>query len=148
MLRHNLLIVYRGLKRFRMTFVINLLGLSTGLACALLIYLWVNDELSMDKFHDKEHRLYQVMTNVQEDRVWTTDGTTGPLAKALADELPEIEYAATVAPPNWRGFDRFILSVDNQNIKATGEYAAKDYFNIFSFGLTTGDPGQVLADKN
>ncbi|MEJ1239769.1 ABC transporter permease [Chryseolinea sp. T2] len=148
MLRHNLLIVFRSLKRFRMTFVINLLGLSTGLACALLIYLWVNDELLMDKFHDKDDRLFQVMTNVQENGVWTTDATTGPLAKALADEIPEIEYATTVAPPNWRGFDRFIVSTDQQNLKATGEYAAKDYFNIFSFELTIGDPAQVLSDKN
>jgi len=148
MLRHNLLIIYRGLKRFRMTFIINLLGLSTGLACTLLIYLWVNDELSVDKFHDKDERLYQVMTNVQENGGWTTDATTGPLAKALLDDVPEIEYATTVAPPSWRGFDRFILSVNNQNIKATGEYAAKDYFNIFSYGLISGSADQVLADKN
>lgn len=148
MLRHNLIIIYRSLRRFKRTFVINLVGLSTGLASALLIYLWVNDELSVDKFHDKDPRLYQVMLNVQEDDVWTTDATTGLLAVELAEEMTEIEYAAAVAPPNWRGFDRFILSVGEQNIKATGEYAGKDYFNIFSYGLIQGDAGQVLEDKN
>lgn len=148
MLRHNLIIIYRGLRRFKRTFIINLVGLSTGLACALLIYLWVSDELSVDKFHDKDPRLYQVMLNVQEDEVWTTDATTGLLAVELAEEMTEIEFAAAVAPPNWRGFDRFILSVGEQNIKATGEYAGKDYFNIFSYGLIQGDAGQVLTDKN
>src|SRR6478609_7111643 len=138
MLRHNLLIIYRGLKRFRRTFVINVVGLSTGLACALLIYLWVNDELSVDMFHEKNDRLYQVMTNVQENGGWTTDATNGPLAQVLTEEMPEVEYATTVAPPNWRGFDRFILSVDKQNIKATGEYVGKDYFNIFSYELLQG----------
>ena len=149
MLRHNLLIIYRGLSRFKRTFMINLVGLSTGLACTLLIYLWVNDELSVDKFHEKDPRLFQVMTNMQNNGGWSTIvDTPGPLAKMLTDEIPEIEYATTLAPPNWRGFDGFILTTDEHNIKATGEYAAKDYFNIFSYGLLQGDAGQVLADKN
>jgi predicted permease len=149
MLRHNLLIIYRGLRRFKRTFVINLVGLSTGLACALLIYLWVDDEMSIDKFHANDEQLYQVMTNVQENKGWrTVVDTPGPLARTLAEDMPEIKYAAAVAPPNWRGFDRFILTVDNQNIKAKGEYAGKDYFNIFSYPLMQGDAGQVLTDKH
>lgn len=149
MLRHNLLIIFRGLRRFKRTFVINLVGLSVGLASALLIYLWVNDELSVDKFHEKDERLYQVMTNVQENGGWwTIVDTPGPLGQALSEEMPEIEYAVAVAPPNWRGFDRFILTADQQNIKATGEYAGKDYFNVFSYGLMQGDASQVLADKH
>jgi len=143
MLRHNLVIILRGLSRFKRTFVINLVGLSVGLASALLIFLWVNDELSVDKFHEKDERLYQVMTTLQENTIVDTPGL---LAQALAEEMPEIEYAAAVAPPNWRGFDGFILTADKQNIKATGEYAGKDYFNIFSYGLIQGDAGQVLAD--
>lgn len=145
MLRHNLIIIFRGLRRFKRTFVINLVGLSVGLASALLIFLWVNDELSVDKFHEEDERLYQVMTNLQENTIVDTPGL---LAQTLAEEMPEIEYAAAVAPPDWRGFDGFILTVAKQNIKATGEYAGKDYFNIFSYGLIQGDAGQVLADKN
>lgn len=52
MFRHNFLLTYRSFKRYRMSFFINLTGLSTGLACALLIYLWINNELSVDKFHE------------------------------------------------------------------------------------------------
>jgi len=149
MLRHNFLIIYRSLRHFKRTFIINLIGLSTGLACALLIYLWINDELSVDKFHEKDKRLYQIMTSLQNNGGWNTVvDTPGPLAETLAEEMPEIEYAAAVAPPNWRGFNRFILTVDERNVKATGEYAGKDYFDIFSYGLMQGEPGHVLADKH
>ncbi|HEY9049888.1 MAG TPA: hypothetical protein VIN08_28510, partial [Ohtaekwangia sp.] len=61
MLKHNLLLIYRNFKRFKSTFFINLIGLSTGLACVLLIYLWVNDEVSVDKFNEKDDRLYRAM---------------------------------------------------------------------------------------
>jgi len=149
MLRHNLLIIYRSLKRFKRTFFINLIGLSTGLACVLLIYLWVNDELSVDKFHQKDTRLYQIMTTVKENNgLLTIVDTPGPLAQTLSEDMPEVEFAAPLAPSNWRGFDRFILTVEKQNIKAKGEYAGKDYFNIFSYQLLQGDVNQVLSDKH
>ena len=57
MFRHNFLIAFRNLRRYKGSFLINLMGLSTGLATALLIYLWVNDELSIDKFHLNDRRL-------------------------------------------------------------------------------------------
>ena len=46
MFKHNFLIIYRNFKRYKITFFINLIGLSSDFACVLLIYLWVNDELS------------------------------------------------------------------------------------------------------
>src|SRR3990170_1628431 len=145
MFQHNLLLIFRSFKRYRSTSIINLIGLSTGLASALLIYLWVNDEISIDKFHEKDSRLYQVMENrLSGDGVITGPQTAGPVAEVLEKEMPEVEYVAIVAPPTWRGFDRFILSVGENNIKATGQYAGKDYFNIFSYGLMHGDADQVL----
>ena len=149
MFRHNLLIIYRSFKRFKSTFIINLLGLSAGLASALLIYLWVDDELHMDKFHEKDGRLYNVMDNHMQSHGWNTMvETSGAAADALAAEMPEVEYAAALAPPTWPGFDRFVLSAGERNIRATGQYAGKDYFNIFSYKLIEGQAHQVLADKN
>jgi putative ABC transport system permease protein len=84
MFRHNLLVIYRNFKRFKSTFFINLTGLSAGLACSLLIYLWVNDELSIDKFHEKDARLYQVMENrIQAQGIQTAQSTSAPLAETL-----------------------------------------------------------------
>jgi putative ABC transport system permease protein len=149
MIRHTLLLIYRSFKRFKSTFVINLIGLSTGLASVLLIYLWVNDELSVDKFHAKDSRLYQVMERWDsKDGIKTVYETAGPTVVALDEEIPGIEYIAAVAPPTWPGFDGLVLSVGEQNIKATGQYVGKDYFNVFSYGLIAGNADQVLADKS
>ena len=145
MFRHNVLIAYRNFLRYKSSFFINLIGLSSGLACALLIYLWVNEEWHVDRFHQQSDRLYQVMENVDQDGGMITRITTaGPTAEALASEMPEVEYAVT------NTFDRIfheVLSVENNDIKAGGLYASADFFKLFSFELLQGNKNQVLSDK-
>lgn len=149
MVRHYLLIILRSYHRSRSSFFINLIGLSIGLASALLIYLWVDSELSVDKFHENGERLYHVMESHLETDTWNTMiETSGAAAEALAAEMPEVEYAVALAPPFWPGFDKFVLSADNRNIRATGQYAGEDYFRIFSYKLINGKAEQVLEDKN
>ena len=144
MFKHNLLLSYRGFLRYKSSFFINLIGLSSGLACTLLISLWVFDELQMDKFHAKSDRIYQVLENTHlADGIVTGESTPDPLPEALAKEIPEVEYAAGVTPPEW--FGNFTLSYQNTFIKAKGQFAGKDYFNIFSYELKEGDPDQVLS---
>ncbi|HLF33020.1 MAG TPA: ABC transporter permease, partial [Cyclobacteriaceae bacterium] len=91
MFRHNLLLIFRNFKRFKSTFFINLIGLSSGLTCALLIYLWVHDELSTDRFHEMDSRLYQVFkNNPQADGTMETmPFTPAIMAQAMAEDLPE-----------------------------------------------------------
>ena len=148
MLRHNLILIYRNFKRFKTTFFINLIGLSTGLACTLLIYLWVKDELNMDKFHEMDARLFQVMEHQQHSgNVRVTDSTPWLLAELLEDEMPEVEYAVVATPTFW--YSRQTLSVDNNNpVKANGKYASADFFNMFSYRLVAGTPDKALADKS
>src|ERR1700750_2105549 len=99
MLKHNLLLIYRNFKRFKSTFFINLIGLSTGLACVLLIYMWVSDELSVDMFNDKDDRLYRVMEHrVKATGIWTSPTTSGLTAEVLKEEMPEVEMAI---PTTW-----------------------------------------------
>lgn len=143
MLKHNILLTIRSFKRFKSSFFINLIGLTAGLTCTLLIYLWVVDELNMDQFHEKSDRLYRVMEHQQyADHVMTTWSTPGLLAESLKEEFPEIEYAATTTWVNSN-----TLSIGEHSVKSDGFYVGKDFFNIFSYGLTQGDPSQVLADK-
>jgi len=143
MLKHNIILIYRNFLRAKGFFLINLFGLSTGLACALLIYLWVRDEIKMDKFHDKDSRLFQVMEHQQyADEIMTTTSTPGILAETLKEEVPEIEYATTTTWVN-----SFTLSVKEHNVKADGFYVGADFFNIFSFPLVQGNPEKVLTDK-
>src|SRR5687767_5905284 len=113
MFRHNILITWRNFLRYKSSFFINLAGLSTGLACALLIYLWVNDEIHIDKFHEKDAHLYQVFQNLSIDNtIETIEYTPGLLAKTLAEEIPEVEYATAVIPPYWFSGNG-IISVGN-----------------------------------
>jgi len=130
MLRHNLLIIYRNIKRNKSTFFINLIGLSTGLACALLIYLWVNDELNMDKFNQKDSRLYQVMENAEQNNTIVTGPYTPDLlAETLAKEVPEVEYAAAVTPSFF--FGKIPVSTQDKKFKAVGQFVGKDFLSYY-----------------
>lgn len=147
MFKHSLLLTYRNFKRFKSSFFINLVGLSTGLACSLFIYLWVNDELAVDKFHENDSRLYQVMENHENaGGINTLPVTAGLLAETLADEMPEVEYAVQVMPSSHN--PGLTITVKDKDIKAAGQYVGEDYFKVFSFDFIEGDRGQVLADKN
>jgi putative ABC transport system permease protein len=144
MIRHAVRLAIRNFERHKSSFFINLTGLSTGLACALLIFLWVHDELQVDKFHEKDERLFQVMEHQQYAAdIMTTVSTPGLLAETLAEEIPEIEHAATITWPN-----RYTLSVGEQNIKAAGYDVGPDFFHLFSFPLIQGQADQVLQDVN
>lgn len=147
MFRHNFLITLRTFNRYRMSFLINLVGLSTGLASALLIYLWVNDELSIDKFHEKDANLYQVMHNIpQSDGIYTCDNTPGLLAKTISEEFPEVAFASSVVPPSW--FSKpGIASFEEIRFKAAAQYIGKDYFNIFTCNFVQGSKDQFVQNK-
>ena len=145
MFRHNLLLTYRNFKRHKSTFFINLLGLSTGLTCSLLIYLWVMDELQIDKFHEHDDRIFQVLENFDEPiGLRTGETTSGYMAEALAEEIPEVEYAAAVLTP----IENATLSTDDKNFKVNGQYVGKDYFNIFSYPIIMGQKDELWANSN
>ena len=133
MFSHNLLIILRNFKRSKGSFLINLLGLSTGLACALLIFLWVRDEVMMDRFHAAGDRLFALMEfqKNSENNIRVTNSTPGLLAEKLASDVPEVEYAATVTPTYW--FGPFQFANKEKQVATSAIYAGKDFFRIFSF---------------
>lgn len=147
MLKNYIKIAWRNLMKDRQFTLLNLVGLSTGLICAILIYLWISDEMHIDRFHAKDSQLFQVMTNIgNSEGIQTMASTPGILARTLKDEMPEVEYAAAVIYPYWSGGTT--LSVKEDNLNAVGYYAEKDYFNIFSYPLLQGNKDQVLSGKN
>ena len=144
MISHAIKLAFRNFRRHKSSFLINLIGLSTGLACALLIFLWVNDEMQVDNFHEKSDRLFQVQEHQDyAEGIMTTWSTPGLLAETLAEEIPEVEHAATIM---WR--NRYTLTVGEKNIKANGHYAGPDFFHLFTFPLIYGQADQVLVDMN
>ncbi|SHG56964.1 ABC transporter permease [Flagellimonas flava] len=147
MLKHNIVLFLRNIKRNKSSFLINMIGLSTGIACTLLISLWVMDELGVDKFHEKHNRIYQVIEHLNfSDGVQTMIETFGPMAELLTEEFPEVEFAAEAIPPSW--FGKHNLSIEKKSIKAVGQIVGKDYFNIFSYGLLSGNKDDLLNDPN
>jgi predicted permease len=144
MLKHHILLALRNFKKHKASFAINLIGLSAGLTCSILIYLWVNDEVNVIKFHKKDSQLYQVMEHQQyAEDVMTTQSTPGLLSETLKSDIPEIEYAITTT---WR--NSFTLTVNDNNIKARGYYTSPDFFNVYTFPLIHGNADQVLQDKS
>lgn len=148
MLQHHLLIAYRNLQRHRGSFVINLVGLSTGLACAFLIYLWVLDEKSFDRFHQADTRLFQVMEKSSENgNVMIHEATQGPLAAAMEKDLPEVQAAVPVMSLKKEGI--FVQMRNGEKaLRGSGIFAGPAFFSVFSFPLLHGHPKQVLSGKN
>ena len=148
MFKTNLKIGWRNLVKDKQFTLLNVLGLSAGLACALLIFLWVSDELSFDKIFANDDRLYKLFeqrSNSSDDRDYSEE-SSGKLSDAVKQSIPGVKYAAAVAPPGW--FPQNTLSANDKNIKANGQYAEKDYFNIFSFPVIDGNRNDVLALSN
>ncbi|NVK83170.1 MAG: ABC transporter permease [Cytophagia bacterium] len=146
MFKHNLLISFRGFKRYKTTFLINLLGLSTGLAAALLIFLWVDDEKSVDTFHEKDDQLYWVMSNFSiNDDVNTWDYTSGKLAQALLNDFPEVEDAVRVGNGFFR--PRGTIAFDENYFQANGLFASPNFFTVMTYEMLIGHPEKVIADK-
>ena len=147
MFRHYLILTFRNFKRNKTSFLINLIGLSTGIACALLIYMWVQDEWNVDKFHEKDNRLYQVVINAELPRgIQTWEGTPGLFAQGLLEEMPEIEAATTTNASYFT--PKGILSDGENHLEINGLLANEHYFDVFSYPLIEGDSKTVLADKN
>ncbi len=142
-MRYFFKITFRNLTRHRFSTIINLTGLTTGLACAFFIFLWVGDELSVNKFHEKDSRLFRVMEMQRwGGEVSAANSTPGILAENLKLDFPEFEYAATTTWINKR-----LLSYEEVSFKERGYHVGEDYFNIFSYPLLEGSADEVLKDK-
>ncbi len=145
---YSLILIYRNFQKNKASFLINIVGLSTGLASALLIYLWVNDEISIDKFHEQDSQLFQVMHNISTpDGIMTIENTQGLLAKSLAEEMPEVKHATSIFPAKKESRGQGTISIGDTHLKASGPFVERNYFNFFSYKLVEGDKNQVLSDK-
>ena len=137
---------YRNFRKFKGYSFINIAGLAVGIACCILILLWVFDELSFDRFHTKTDRLYRVV----EEQTYTGGNimkvavTPAPLAPALTEEFPEIiaAFRYTTAP-------RFLVRYEDHRFYESGlGMADPSIWTMFSFPLIKGDPETVFTPIN
>lgn len=145
MLKNYLKAALRNLSRHKFFSVINISGLAIGMACSLLITVFVFHELSFDQHHQNKERIYRVGAQFGPTPDERGAFTSAPMAKALKAEFPEIEYAARISP--WPR--NYLLSYEDKRFLEKGIiYADNDIFNIFSIPLMVGDPKTALSDPN
>ncbi|HVU93710.1 MAG TPA: ABC transporter permease [Puia sp.] len=142
MIRNFLKIALRNLAKHRLHSFLNIAGLSAGLAVTLLIVLWLNDELSFDKYHRHYERIAQVMQNqILNDEVYS--GTNIPIP--LGEEL-RTTYGNNFKRVVMSAFTgRHILAFGNNKFTRTGNYMEREAPSLFSLKMLGGS-GNGLKD--
>ena len=126
---------WRNLFRNKAFSLINIMGLALGLACSLLIMLWVNDEYKVDAFHKNKTQLYSVFERRYHDgQINAGYATQGLMPDEMKRVFPEVQYATGNA---WSHVSTF--EANNKIIKEDGNFAGQDFFKMFSYPLLQGD---------
>jgi len=144
MLKNYMIVAVRNILRHKGYSFINIVGLAIGMACCILIMLWVQDELSYDTFHENADRLYRVIKSYEsEGELKHFSLTPAPLGPALKEEYPEIVNAARIIIAGNR-MVKYEDKIFSNDILA---YADPEFLEMFSFPLASGDPKTVFSDK-
>lgn len=128
--------------------VINIAGLSLGIACCLLLALFIQDELRFDKHHASVDNLYRVITYAaRENDIRTMPRTSPPIAWALKDEVPEIETVTRFLNPP--GVDISLIKHEAIHFyESDGLIADSTFFDVFTYSFVEGNPTTALRDAN
>jgi putative ABC transport system permease protein len=148
MFRNYLKIAVRTLLKNRKLTLINVFGLATGMACSFLIFLFVQDELSYDRFHKDAGSIYRVVKDfINDDGSRIPDATTpAPLAAAMQREIPEV-VSVTRLHPNWGGST--LIEYGEKRISEEKVWRVdSSFFDVFTFPFVKGDPKTALSDIN
>ncbi|MCP4727308.1 MAG: FtsX-like permease family protein [bacterium] len=141
MYKNYLKVTIRNILKQKVFSFINISGLAVGLACSILILLWVNDELSYEDFHINADRIFRVTTFINMGGNELDLPKTGPgVTKKLVATFPEVEDAVIINPIPRSSVKYLNTQFFEDNIF----FADKSFFNIFSYELIRGDPGSVL----
>jgi putative ABC transport system permease protein len=143
MLYNYFKIAIRNLWRNKVYTFINIFGFALGLAVCLLIFLYVGDELSYDRFHQNAHRIYRINSTIKfgakEDRLAVAPDPMGP---AAIKEIPEIQQMVRLREQGTR-----LVRKNDQNIKESRIiFADASLFEVFSFPMIAGNPKTALKN--
>jgi putative ABC transport system permease protein len=145
MLKNYLKTAWRHLIKNKAHSLINIGGLSIGLACSLLLFLWIQHEMATDAFHAKGDRLYKVYEReYYSNHIDGNYDTPGLLAEELKKNMPEVEDAMMLQEEN----DHNALQAGDKILKVEGAAAGASIFNMFSYPLLTGNAQTALGTVN
>ncbi|MEO8414346.1 MAG: FtsX-like permease family protein [Ginsengibacter sp.] len=140
MLKNYFKIAFRNLWKSKAFSFINIMGLALGLACSLLIMLWLIDEYKVDAFHTNGKRLYSIVERQYRDGTINAFlGGPGVMADEMKSVLPEVQYATNYA---WNELSTF--EANNKIIKEDGNHAGQDFFKMFTYPLLEGNAATAL----
>lgn len=140
MIKNFFKIAWRNLLRNKGFSFINISGLAIGMAAAVLIVLWIQNEVSYDQFHEKKDRIYEAWNRAHFSgslNCWNT--TPKVLARATEKDIPEVERAVRV---NWP--QNTLFSVGEKRITARGSMVDTGFLQVFTFPLLKGNASTAL----
>ncbi len=146
MIKNILLMTLRQLRKNPSYSALNILGLSLGLACFALIFLWLQNEWGYDRYYDKADSIYRINSDVNlrsgQKRLYGVTATG--MAKALREEFPEV-----VASTRLMSFGQAMVRNGEESFIERGfMHAESGFFDVFNYPLVQGDPAQVLKEPN
>jgi putative ABC transport system permease protein len=140
MFRNYFTIAWRNLIRSRTFSIINILGLAIGMTAALLIGLWVRNELSIDRIYPKADRIYLLYNRDTVDgSLWAWDQTPKSIAPVLNKDYPGVEEAVRY------GNSRFLTTVGETRLNSAGAFVDSGFLTMFGFPMLKGDPSRALG---
>jgi len=137
-------IAWRNLLRNKTFSFINISGLAIGMAAAILILLWIQDEVSYDNFHEKKDRLYQAWNRYTADgRTNCWNNTPKAMARAISQDYPEVESTARVnfLPP-------LKIALDEKQFYGRGRIVDSSFLAMFTFPVVKGNAAAALNDPS
>ncbi len=142
MLRNHFKIAWRNLVRGKTYSIINVLGLAVGIACCLIILLYIGKELSYDSFHKNGNRIYRISLTLKNNDEWSTVAwAPGPVGPALKSVIPEVANMAQLSSP---GSETIVERKDLKIYEPGFVYASPSLFELFDFPVLSGDAVRSL----
>lgn len=140
MLRNFFKVAIRNLLKSKGFSVINLLGLSIGMASAMLICIWIVNEIRFEQFHEKKDRIYEVWNKAAFSGKMNTWNTTPKvLARTIEKDVPEVEAAVRV---DWT--QNKLFSIGEKRLMIRGIPVDSNFLQVFSFPMLQGNPLKAL----
>lgn len=150
MFKNYLKIALKNIRRNKIFSFINIFGLAIGMACSLLIFLFVKDELSYDHFNKDANSIYRVVKNfTNDDGTMLPDATTPPaLAPAMQREIPDVVCTTRLfANPDWG--QNFLFKYNNKKFNEQKIFFAdSNFFNVFTLPFVKGNAHNAFKDAN
>ncbi len=141
MFKNYLNIALRKIRKHKGYSFINIVGLAIGVAACLLLFLWVQDELSYDRYHQNVDQIYRVVSQYEsEGRVRRSARTPAPLGPALEREFQDVEKSVRF------GRNGFVVSYQNKRFVENVYFADPEIFDVFTLPLIKGNPKTALKE--